>query len=128
MISLGDNSLIEYSNNDIPFSKVQPKIEKLNSFSLLKDITENIATNETVNVVAYASLRNSQVVDINTQYGVKRKKDVELHEDSEHIIKLTLWNNHIDLIDDTVVEEFAFFPAVTIDQYEERFFCKKCKF
>lgn len=98
ILTLGDKSRVEYSSQHIPFSKVEEKVKKFNQMSTVKDVINTVTIDGSVNIVAYVRL-TTNAVDINTQYGIKRKRDVCLSDDStEETIKLTLWNNHIDRI------------------------------
>ena len=97
VVTLGEQSVVEYSDVSIPFSKVQNHLKIVNSFNNLKEIAENVCINDTVNVIGHVSLTNSDIQEIQTKFGVKRKRDIQLHDDN-YSMKLTLWNNQIDLI------------------------------
>jgi len=77
-MALGDRSIAEYSTT-------------------VKDISESSGVNESVNVAAFATLLNP-TEEIHTQFGVKRKRNVEIHDETQHIMRLSLWNNHIALV------------------------------
>lgn len=169
VLTLNDRSHIEYSTNMIPFSLIQDQMGRFNRFSIIKDIIDSVEIHEMVNLVAHVSLKNSMVQDIQTQYGIKRKRDLEIYDDTG-TIKLSLWGNHVDLVSSdgnykfkdlrvrcyngkyltttalTVIatSEVSFedrkdegetyqtailsFPAVTIESFEENFYCKKCQY
>ena len=97
VITLVDRSTAEFSTANIPFEKVRHKLEKLNTFMTLKEIESSVPAEESVNCIAYASLNNSPE-EINTKYGRKMKRDILLSDHSSQQLKLTLWNNQIDLI------------------------------
>ena len=98
IITLGDRSSVEYSSQNLQFSKVEEKLKKFNVLLSLKDVLDEVAVDGSVNVVAHVRI-TSDTIDINTQYGEKRKRDVYLSDDStDSIVKLSLWNNHIDQI------------------------------
>ena len=95
MLTLNNNSSIEYSSNNIPFSKVKSKIEKFNAFSTVKQLLDDAQVDDNVNIIANITL-SGEIHEINTKFGVKKKRDVMINNDSsEHVMKLTLWNNHI---------------------------------
>lgn len=96
VLTLVDRSTAEFSTHDIPFEKVRHKLEKLNTFLTLQEIVSNVPPEDSVNCIAYASLSNNPE-EINTKYGRKMKRDILLSDDSAQL-KMTLWNNQIDLV------------------------------
>jgi len=95
-LTLNDTSHVEYSTINIPFSAVEDQIGRINKLSLVNEI-ESMEVNDSVNLHAYVSLKNSITQDIPTKYGMKKKKDIELYDDTG-MIKLSLWGNHINFV------------------------------
>ena len=52
---------------------------------------------ESASCIAYASLSNSPE-EINKKYGCKMKREILLSDDDSAQLKMTLWNNQIDLV------------------------------
>lgn len=96
-IMLNSTSKAEYSNCKLPFSKVKSALENCNAYSTLREILDEVAPEELVNVAAYASL-TKEPVEVDTQWGPKLKRSIELHDDDDIIMNLTLWSNQINLI------------------------------
>ena len=97
VITMGDNSKAEYSHAVIPFAKVKEQMQTFNTFTSLREVVEKIVPEELVNVVGYATLINP-TEEVQTKFGMKTKRDIELHDDDDQILKVTLWNNQIEFI------------------------------
>ena len=74
ILTLGEQAKVEYSSKIVPFEKFQSALGKFNAIKLFHDITGTVCIGEKVNVVVYIYQNNSKTFDINTQYGMKKKK------------------------------------------------------
>jgi len=99
VLTLNDKSTVEYSTrNNIPFANVKSKIEKFNTFATVKQVLEEACVDDNINIMGHITL-NSEIQELNTKYGLKRKRDVVIHDDSSELpIKLSLWNNLINMV------------------------------
>ena len=99
VLTLGQQSRVQYSTRPIPFEHVKRIVEKSNHISSLHEVATKIGVVEMFNVIAYIVLNNAEPITVNTQYGVKKKLEAIAYDDSfsDHI-KLTLWNTHVNSI------------------------------
>lgn len=95
-IKLGDYSTVQYSAAQLPFNAVKALIEQSQSVSTINQITEEVSVGEVVNVEVYVELDGSTIDEVSTAYGVKKKRDVRVYDDSsEEVLRLSVWNHHI---------------------------------
>lgn len=96
VIKLGDYSMVEYSGEDLPFSKVKTLIDQNSTMSSVDQIINTICIGETVNIEVYVDLESSEVIEVSTCYGVKKKREVSIYDDStESVLRFTIWNHHL---------------------------------
>lgn len=74
-VKMGYQSLVDFSTEDIPFSQAEEILT-------LQQIISNGCVGKMVNVVARVDLDNSEVEEINTNWGCKVKKDATIYDDS----------------------------------------------
>ena len=104
ILKLSENSTVQYSSKDIPFEVVQPHLAEVNKMTKIETIQDSIAINENVNLLAHASL-SSPIEDVTTQFGLKKKRNVDLQDDTGNI-QLALWNKHIDYVKESGLYKF----------------------
>ena len=106
-MTLGEQTAVEYSTETISFDKVKDIVKKFNTFSNLSEIIHEICVGEIVNIDVYVNEKEAAVNEVNTKFGVKRKKDVLVSDNShDEYVKLTLWNNHIQSIPESGTYKF----------------------
>ena len=95
-IKLGDRSQAQYSPAVLPFEKVKPLIENCQVVSSVDQVMTRICVGEMVNMIVFVELSGSKVEEISTRYGIKKKKDVFIYDEScQENVRMTIWNNHI---------------------------------
>ena len=97
MLKLDEGTAVSYSKANIPFDSVQKNLCQVNKLTTIKSIHERSSIDEYLNVAAHAVLDSNGVQDVMTKFGMKKKREVLLYDDSGSI-KLALWNNHIDYL------------------------------
>ena len=104
VLTLGQQSTVQYSTRPIPFEHAEEVVEKMNYTTSLHEVATKISVGEMVNVIAYIDLNNAEPLTVNTQYGVKKNLEAITYDDSfcDHI-KLTLWNTHVNSISESGV-------------------------
>ena len=102
VLTLGQQSRVQYSTRPILFEHVKGIVEKMNHITSLHEVATKINVGQMVNVIAYIDLNNAELITVNTQYGVKKKLEAIAYGDSfsDHI-KLTLWNTHVNSISES---------------------------
>ena len=107
VLTLGQQSRVQYSARPIPFEHIKRIVEKINHMTSLHEVATKISVGEMVNVIAYIDVNNAEPITVNTQYGVKKKLEAIAYDDSlsDHI-KLTLWNTHVHSISESEVYKF----------------------
>ena len=103
-LKLGHQSIIEYSSKTLPFENIKDLVMKCKSFSSLYEILHELCMGSLVNVDVYVDVEGCQETEVNTKYGKKLKKDVRVYDNSiSDEVRLTIWNNHIDLFKESSV-------------------------
>ena len=96
LLKLGEQSEIEFSTQKLPFEKVKELVKQSNSFTKISEIS-NISVGELVNMEVFVDIENSPITQVNTKYGVKRKRDAFINDDSsDETLRFTIWNNIIE--------------------------------
>ena len=96
LLKLGEQSQIEFSTQKLPFEKVKELVKQSNSFTKISEIS-NISIGELVNMEVFVDIENSPITQVNTKYGVKRKRDAFINDDSsDETLRFTIWNNIIE--------------------------------
>lgn len=99
VLTLGEPSRVEYSNKELPFEKVKNAAYKMNTITPLQEVISKVCVDEMVNVLVFANTEESKVQEITTKFGIRKKKDVYLSDESFHEnVKLFFWNDHVDSI------------------------------
>ena len=106
LLMLASRSSILYSEKNIPYNKVKGVVEKINSFSPLSEIA-NMSVEEMVNVAAYVEIANTQVIELTTRYGPRKKRDVMLYDDTiQGYVKLCIWSKFVESIPESGTYKF----------------------
>jgi len=63
-------------------TKLRVLIEQCNNIATLEAVLHKLAVGELVNVEVYVELANSEVQEVTTKYGIKRKRDVKVNNNS----------------------------------------------
>ena len=102
VLTLGQQSRVQYSTRPIPFEHVKGIVEKMNHITSLHEVATKISVGQMVNVITYIDLNNAEPITVNTQYGLKKKLQAIAYDDSfsDHI-KLLLWNIHVNSISES---------------------------
>ena len=95
VLTLGEPTSIEYSDRNVPYEKVKLLSQQFNQITL-KDIA-SICVDELINICASVDGSENPVEEITTRFGLKKKKDVNVYDDSCEL-KLSLWGDHISQI------------------------------
>ena len=66
VLTLGQQSRVQYSTRLIPFEHVKRIVEKMNHITSLHEVATKISVGEIVNVIAYIYLNNAETITINT--------------------------------------------------------------
>ena len=64
------------------FEKARTIAHRLNTFTELEEITTDICAGEVVNVTAFVRVQSALEEEISTKYGIKKKKDVNIYDNS----------------------------------------------
>ena len=72
VLTLGQQSRVQYSTRSIPFEHVKRIVEKMNHITPLHEVATNISVGKMVNVIAYIDLNNAEPITVNIQYDVKK--------------------------------------------------------
>ena len=62
VLTLGNQSKVEYATKLIPFEKVKGIVEKMNHTTSLQEVATKISIGETVNVMVYIDLKEAEPV------------------------------------------------------------------
>ena len=81
ILTLGQQSRVQYSTRPVPFEHVKGIAEKMNHITSLLEVATKISVWEMVNVIAYIDLNNAEPITVNTQYGVKKKLEAIAYDD-----------------------------------------------
>ena len=66
VLTLGQQSRLQYSTRPIPFEHVKGIVEKMNHITSLHEVATKISVGEIVNVIAYIYLNNAATITVNT--------------------------------------------------------------
>ena len=82
VLKLHEGTAVSYSKANIPFDSVKKNLSQVNKLTTIKSIHERSSIDEYVNVVAHAVLDSNGVQDMTTKFGMKKKREVLLYDDS----------------------------------------------
>lgn len=106
LLTLASRSIVTYSDKDLPRENVKNVVEKLHSFSSLADVN-NMSIDELVNVTAYVEVADSQIVELNTKFGPRKKMEALIYDETiQGQTKLCLWNDFIEAIPESGTYKF----------------------